>query len=88
MHVGHHVSSFVSSGIYTLEQKMSHNMTFDFNMINVYAPTYICPTMYVHTCTLYMQGYVVWNSMLKDSTRLNYLSNTAYCQTLVQVLKL
>ena len=47
MHVGHHVSSFVSSGIYTLEQKMSHNTTFDFNMINVYARTYICPTMYI-----------------------------------------
>ena len=71
MHVGHHVSSFVSCGIYTLEQKMSHNPTFDFNMINVYARTYICPTMYIHTCTLYMQGYVVWNSMLKDKHKAN-----------------
>ena len=47
MHVGHHVSSFVSCGIYTLEQKMSHNMTFDFNMINVYARTYIHTYMHI-----------------------------------------
>ena len=48
MHVGHHVSSFVSSRIYTLEQKMSHNMTFDFNMINVYARTYINTHTYMY----------------------------------------
>ena len=47
MHVGHHVSSFVSSGVYTLEQKMSHNTTFDFNMINVYARTYINTYRYI-----------------------------------------